>query len=407
MGATGMPKGPMWLGRTLEPPILPLIAQQDTAEHLRRRKPWNRAFNTAALKGYEPVVAERVSQFVHVLKSQTGVVDLTQWINAYSFDVMSDMAFGGGTDLLRKGDVDKLRWFMDSTMRFTMVLEVLPWLRGIAALIPYITRDIVRFRKMCIQRATRRLQSGSTTKDLFHYLNNEDGVDTVSRPLSHVASDAVLAVVAGSDTTSVVLSNALFYVLNDREVYAKLKAEVDLYYPPGENACDTKHYGKMVYLDAVLNEAMRMYPPNLSGSQRAPMRGSGGKLVGPYFIPEGTSVRIHTFSLARDPRYFSPLADTFWPERWLLAESDSEKNADFVHDIAAFVPFSFGTANCVGKNLAMLEMRMLLCCCIQQLDLALAGDLVGDPGRWERELKDYFIVEKGRLPVTVKARGKA
>ncbi|THH30119.1 hypothetical protein EUX98_g4052 [Antrodiella citrinella] len=248
MGPNGLPKGPMWIGRTMGPAVLPLVAQQDAAEHLRRRKPWNRAFNTAALKGYEPVVAERVSQFAHALKNQIGVTDLAQWINYFSF--------GGGSELMRDGDVDKIRWLMDSTMRMSVVLETLPWLRGIVPLIPPLTKDLVRFRSWCFQRATHRIQSGSSTMDLFHYLsltkNNEDGVDKVFPPLAHVVSDAVLAVIAGSDTTSIVLSNTLFAVLRNPDVYSKLKAEVDLYYPPGENACDTQHYAKMVYLDAVM-----------------------------------------------------------------------------------------------------------------------------------------------------------
>ncbi|THH30118.1 hypothetical protein EUX98_g4053 [Antrodiella citrinella] len=366
MGASGMPKGPMWVGRCLLIPELPLIAQQDSAEHLHRRKPWNRAFNTEALKAYEPVVAERVTQFVHILKGKIGVADLAQVLNAFSFDVTSDTSFGGGSNMLRDGDVEKFRSLMDAAMRMSVIFENLPWLQS------------------------------------MNRQNNEDGADLAFHV---VLDDAVLAVIAGSESTASAMSNALFFVMRDPDVYTKLKAEVDMHYPQGTNACDTRHYGKMVYLDAVLNEAMRLYPPDLSGSQRALMRGTGGKYVGPYFIPEGTAARVHSFSLGRDPRHFSPLPDTFWPDRWLLADSDdAEKNADFIHDTNAFLPFSFGPASCVGKDLAMMTMRMLLCSCVQQLELTLAGHLVDDPGRWERELKDYFILDKGKLPVVVKSR---
>lgn len=50
---------------------------------------------------------------------------------------------------------------------------------------------------------------------------------------------------------------------------------------------------------------------------------------------------------------------------------------------------------------------MLLCYCVQQLEFELAGDLVHDPGRWERDLSDFFTLQKGKLPVTVKSRMKA
>ena len=52
----------------------------------------------------------------------------------------------------------------------------------------------------------------------------------------------------------------------------------------------------------------------------------------------------------------------------------------------------------------MLEMRMVLCYCVQQFDFELAGDLVKDPGRWDRDLKDIFVVLRGELPVKVKDR---
>lgn len=60
-----------------------MIAQRDPVEHLRRRKPWNRAFNTASLKAYEPALASRVKQMVGILRNQIGVTDLAQWINFF------------------------------------------------------------------------------------------------------------------------------------------------------------------------------------------------------------------------------------------------------------------------------------------------------------------------------------
>ena len=87
---------------------------------------------------------------------------------------------------------------------------------------------------------------------------------------------------------------------------------------------------------------------------------------------------IHTITLHRDPRNFNPFTDEFWPERWLIAQGSMELpssilKTDFVHNTAAFIPFSYGwslwleiegrhlthrflvgPANCVGKPLAIL-----------------------------------------------------
>ena len=73
-----------WMGRILNPPIPSLIAIRDHTMHARRRRPWNRAFNTSALKEYEHIIAKRVSQLVGALEEQKGVVDLTLWLGYFT-----------------------------------------------------------------------------------------------------------------------------------------------------------------------------------------------------------------------------------------------------------------------------------------------------------------------------------
>lgn len=111
-------------------------------------------------------------------------------------------------------------------------------------------------------------------------------------------SEGVIAVIAGSDTTSSALSNAFWSLLRHPECYKRLQAEVDHYYPPGEDALNPQHHANMVYLDAVLyvflhtdfcnvlnsrprNEVLRLYPVVPSGSQRSNAVGAPGKAFGP------------------------------------------------------------------------------------------------------------------------------
>lgn len=115
--------------------------------------------------------------------------------------------------------------------------------------------------------------------------------------------------------------------------------------------------------------------------------------------------------MQRDPRNFSPLPDSFWPERWLIAEGLQSFSSlpeaqtyqgEFIHNSTAFVPFSHGPYNCVGKNLAMLEMKMLLCHTVQQLEFSI--DEKWDVNEWEKEMYDFFVMKKGKLPVVVSLR---
>lgn len=81
----------MWVGRKPESKAKSLIAISGP-EHTRRRRPWNRAFNSDALKGYEEIIEKRATQFIQTLGNQVGSTNLAMWISYFTFDFMSDMA---------------------------------------------------------------------------------------------------------------------------------------------------------------------------------------------------------------------------------------------------------------------------------------------------------------------------
>lgn len=165
-----------------------------------------------------------------------------------------------------------------------------------------------------------------------------------------------------------------------------------------------------------------MYPVVLSGSQRAPQIGHGDRIVGPQcvsrcttlpdrsiltrfephsYIPEGTQARMHFFSMQRDPNNFS-YPNTWFPDRWLIAEGLQDSPEKLVHNVNAFVPFSFGPSNCVGKNLALQELRMVIANIVQKVDLRFAEGW--DPAQYERDIKDHFVIIVPPLMVSARRR---
>ncbi|KAH9849213.1 high nitrogen upregulated cytochrome P450 monooxygenase 2 [Lenzites betulinus] len=403
MGTAGLHKGPQWGSRAATQAVPPLIAIGDPKEHQRRRKPWNRAFSVASLREFEPMVARRTRQLVELLSSKKGEVNIAKWFSWFTYDLMSDMAFGGGSEMMRNGDEGSVWPLLEEGLVSSDTFGHLPWTADYVRKFPILGSKMREMRDFCIRRSEERITLGNTaTKDLFYHLNSEDGAEATP-PLSQVVADGALAVVAGSDTTSSVLSNLFFALLTHPDTYARLKAEVDLYYPPGEDALNTKHHADMPYLNAVINETMRLYPPVSNGSQRIVPAGSGGKVIGNSYLPEGTIATVHMYSIQRDPRNFSPLSESFWPERWILASSGDERAAKIVHNHAAFFPFSFGPSICAGKGLALQEMRMVVTLTMQRLDLRLADGF--DAAGYENSLLDYLILSRPPLPVVAKLRG--
>lgn len=114
-------------------------------------------------------------------------------------------------------------------------------------------------------------------------------------------------------------------------------------------------------------------------------------------IPEETHLTLHTYSIQRDPRNFHE-PDVFLPERWFTSGAP-----DGEHNTAAFFPFSYGPANCVGKNLALMEMRMLLCWVLRRFRFSEAPGVSLE--EWEGGILDWlFVVHQGPLLVSVSFR---
>ncbi|KAH8101537.1 cytochrome P450 [Cristinia sonorae] len=400
MGPNGLPKGPMWDGRARYSTDRLLIGWRDPTMHAKRRQPWTRGLSTAAIKDYEPTLAERVTQLVDLVSTRRGeIVDLADMFRKFSFDFMGDMAFGGGFELMRDGDVHDFMRMMQAGTKDSVLTETIPWFSyhaptNLSALVDAATL-----------RATERIMKGTTRKDLFHYLNNDDGALELSPPLSAVIPEGALVTIAGSDTTSATLSNALYLLLTHPNVYRRVQEEIDRFYPPDENSLDCKFHPKMRILDAVINETLRLYPVVPSGSQRATQR--KGFHLDSCYIPPYTTVRVHTWSIHRDSRNFSPSPNSFWPDRWLIA---SNLNADkyhpcpetFTHNTDAFHPFSYGPANCVGKNLAMKELKMAITHLLHRVNVRLAEGY--DVREWDQGVKDFFTMDVGGLPVVISPR---
>ncbi|KAH8780103.1 cytochrome P450 [Diaporthe sp. PMI_573] len=121
----------------------------------------------------------------------------------------------------------------------------------------------------------------------------------------------------------------------------------------------------------------------------------GGATVYGYWLPGGTCVSIHAYTLNRRLDYFFS-ATSFLPKRWLPAVT-ADLSSSFARDrLQAMLTLSTGPRNCPGQHLAWAELRLILTRLVWPFDMSLVTDR---RLRWE-DLCTFLWVEK--KPVVVK-----
>ncbi|KAJ7217075.1 cytochrome P450 [Mycena pura] len=416
LGTGGFPKGQYYDVRA--DPTLPtrsLLTLQGEA-HANRRRIWNRGMSSESLADYETILARRIAQLMERLEGLSasgagaGAVDIAAWFSFFSFDFMGDMAFGGGFEMLRDGGDENGLWaIIEQGARSIHVVSHIPWIVATLYLIPGATRGIQTLRGFGAACARKRIASGSTVRDLWYHLTDEAALEKTQPTVGEVVADGVLSIVAGSDTTSVALSSFVFFLLSNPDIYQRVQAEVDAVYPDGESLLDTSKHAELHLLTACLNETLRLSPPVPSNGPRQVPRGEG-RLVAGCFIPEHTQIYIPPYALHRSAAHFFPAPDAFDPDRWLRAAGGAAGGRGGPGEVlnpAAFIPFSYGAHNCVGRALAWREMLMLASTLLRTFEVRFADGFAaaGAAAGWAERLHDVFVTSVGApLMVELKRR---
>ncbi|KAL4966469.1 cytochrome P450 [Aspergillus stella-maris] len=152
--------------------------------------------------------------------------------------------------------------------------------------------------------------------------------------------------IAGRDTTAVLLSNTWFILARRPDIWEKLKAEVATL--NGRPPC-LPQLNEQKYVRWILHETLRLYPvlpinARTANKDTTIPRGGGKDGQSPVFIPKGSEVAWNTWSMHRRKDYFGDDADEFVPERWEGMRPGWE-----------YLPFNGGPRRCLGEEYALME----------------------------------------------------
>lgn len=253
---------------------------------------------------------------------------------------------------------------MDSMAIFGAIMAIAPWLApALNLLMPKkIKEEVDAHVHTTISFVDRRLTTQSSKPDFISYILRE----TKAGPSSMLENREIYAtsasvVIAGSETSATSLSGAVYLLLKNPDKLAKLADEIRGRFP-SEADINPRSTAELKYLRAVLDEVQRVYPAVPKHGER--LVPEGGCVVDGKFIPPGIIVGITPYAAYHSESNFRD-AGHFVPERWL----GDEKYADDDRDM--FWPFGFGPYNCMGTNMAQMEMRTILSRLVWNFDMEL------------------------------------
>jgi len=299
-----------------------------------------------------------------------------------TFRVISATMFGGSADaesgsILRSADkaLSTISWDIAAAM-----LRIPDWLwypgkfgrqRAGQALRQAVAAILVR------RRAT-----GLQGDDLLARLANARDPET-GAPMSEkqLIDNLLTFLAAGHETTAKALTWALYLIARAPEWQHRIRREVRA--AAGDAAIHAEHIDHLVLTRAVLEEAMRLYPPAPVMTRQA----AAPVTLGGQTIPEGAFIVIPVFAVHRhrrlweDPDRFDP--DRFSPDR-------RAKNPR-----TQFMPFGFGARACIGASFAMLEAIAILATLLRRADFEWDGEHAPEP------LSRVTLRPRGGMPLHV------
>ena len=239
--------------------------------------------------------------------------------------------------------------------------------------------------------AERRRDPRAHDKDdlLARMLSAKDPVTGEGLSDENVRFQMVTFLIAGHETTSGLLSFALYLLLANPSVMARSRAVVDEVL--GDEEPNLTHLPKLRYIEQVLMETLRLWPtaPAFALQARNPTT-----LGGRYAIDPDDTVFVLAPMLHRDPLVWGTNVEAFRPERF-------ERDVAAALPPDAWKPFGHGQRACIGRPFAMQEALLVLSMLLQRFDL------VADDPRYQLRIKETLTLKPDGFYLRAKLRSEA
>ncbi|PYI35377.1 cytochrome P450 [Aspergillus indologenus CBS 114.80] len=378
------------------------ITMADDDNHARLRRSLAPAFSPKALVEQESILMSNIDMLLDQLqrRSEAGLVtDLRAWYNYTTFDLLGDFAFGSPFGCLKASGFHEWVQLVVDYFYIAIPLQAVhrfwPLDKLLAMLLPAsLVEKKNKHNEMALEKARSRLATTVDRPDFIHYMQN--AVRSGSMTNEEVEKQSTVIILAGSETTSIALTYATYFLVTHQAVLRQLRAEL-LQHFQSESEITMLAVNQSSFLQAVLQETLRLRPPITNGFPR--QTPAEGAVIDGRFVPAGTTVNVHHWSAYHSATHFA-LPDGFHPERWM----GDPRFADDCRD--CFQPFSVGPRNCVAQRFAYDSMKLTLARLLWRFDVSLApATTEGEESQpWIRNHESYVSWYLPPLNVTLNAR---
>ncbi|KAM3826988.1 cytochrome P450 3A24-like [Vipera latastei] len=331
------------------------------------------AFTSGRLKEMMPIINHYNEILVKNLQKKVEddeAIDMKWIFSAYSLDVVTSNSFGVDIDSLNHPD-DPIVVHIKKFLRFTFLNPVLM----LAVLFPFLTPvlnklKLTKFPKSSIDffygviqkiKEDRQKKNHTNRIDFLRLMMdsqaaaNTSGEANSEKALTdeEILAQSIIFIFGGSETLSIFLSFMSYCLAIHPDVQEKLYQEISETFP-NQAPPTYEAVQQMEYLDMVVNETFRLYPP---GTRIERVCKKTVEIHG-VTIPEGTVVMIPAYVLHRVPEYW-PEPKEFRPERFSKENKESR-------DPYVFLPFGAGPRNCIAMRFALLVLKMGIVVALQR-----------------------------------------
>jgi cytochrome P450 len=214
-------------------------------------------------------------------------------------------------------------------------------------------RAIAKIEQIIRRAHEDRLTSQKDRGDLFsHMVFVEDEQGRMSD--KQLRDEAMTLIFAGHETTAHALTWTWYLLATHPEKVAKMREELD--HVLGDRRAEVEDLPNLPYLEMVVKESLRLLPSVWAYARQA----QRDLVIEGYEIKKGQTVTISHIAMGRNPKYYDQ-PEEFRPERWTREFERSLPKG-------AYSPFAGGPRVCLGKQFAMMEMRMILAALLRRVE---------------------------------------